>query len=1338
MTTYSTNQTRLRDLLSALGVVLDGGGGGTASDYPITQYVIQDNNGGALLDPLSYNNRPLVLSFDYSIEKPDVLFIYVANTQPVTAGITQIVLDNLQQIDKILVVNVIILNIGNDPDIANNFTLEAFGNSYTWTPNLLGAPIIVEQFIFDNTQLLSRSQDQNLYDAIAAVNLRIDNLPVAQDWTQLIIDSMNNAINVSIAYTDQQINNLILENGQFLNNLPTLNIGVGEVITNNPTNNATNATSYVGQCYYYELEPTNNYILNISFENCKGSINATVGGINGLFPSKSELSLKYISPVVLNNTALSDNYIFVTLNIEIKQKIDSASSSATAPYYYKSFNLYLLDSRWDVINHLQNPTINTKPYVYTENSPSVISLNQSWIVTRTFAINNQGVILINDSNKITYDRNLVNYSSSSTYVPWDIAAFNTSDYGAISTLWNSGRGYFYTVIGSVFPTSIELNLDWINHSGIDTNPTVQSAAIVYLNRQFLGNKYIPVSLIVNYRLAAKTSRKALYTVYLGIGFVTSAELVPSIVPSTTTITIPITTIDNTNSSTTVRQEGTFSTTIYVNQNGYYTNLNQIPAGSEVATVGKSSVIYNVTAVTPQTINIQITAEKVYVFNFSNTTAQVVNIDFNTLLLTDRTYGLDLIFNTNNNLVTVNLLNNGTLVQTLSPLSSGNSTAIGNININELSVLYAAGGGGGSNPFPLEQLTDVTIANVENRDLLTFNTATLEWINSDIKEVQTSSTIVNGLEIDDMKDVDLFFEKPTLENADIFTWGAFAPNGGKWVVDTINEININSNDPVTFHKLPDVLGSQFQGGYLELPDNGYFATNVTGNNIGNRPLTQTKYLNDSNVISNQIIFYCGLNPPVLAPLSQQIQPVNQSIWIDSISFTNIQFIVDLSSVNLQPPLSTIEGTMTNSVDITLYIGINQGVNFLPQTFTVQNERRFVIFPEQYLVLSLRLSNQGFNNNSIDNFTSYYSRVEYLGFKYIPAVQITTTNPTSITFSSVDNYMYNLVNDYNAKADQTSYHAMYQRLPVFNRDTIISQPKFYDVYNVKKYTLTGYGDQAMVFVEDPTTKDIFINSNTWSISYPYNAALENQIKTALPANTYLPLFCSITPLPLYNEFGESNDIAKQNMSARLNHFVYGDDSSNPKGILSPNFVNAIGSFYMILVDNANNYYRTEYDGTTINLVMLTGGVLANLQNGVRSFEYFLTNINYLSSPQPYSYNANENSVLAANNTLRVGNTQTFDVKKLAPPMFIQGALQFGITGNTLNSINVVWFTEILPNIPNLNLPANVGFPETIFANNMNNYSGVLQNVVTMFRTGVVPAYTSASYSSTNIPMNNYFKV
>lgn len=585
-------------------------------------------------------------------------------------------------------------------------------------------------------------------------------------------------------------------------------------------------------------------------------------------------------------------------------------------------------------------------------------------------------------------------------------------------------------------------------------------------------------------------------------------------------------------------------------------------------------------------------------------------------------------------------------------------------------------------------------------------------------------------LDDLKTLPNF---PTFEITN-------AQNGDSFFYDAANTVwkNAQPTSGETFKGLLDVSGNNFETGFLNVPDNGYFATATTGANIDNRNLTQNKIITNANVVSNTITFYCGLNPPNGTNPNLVINPINQVILINATNFTNINFNVDLSSTALNPTGFIGQGTMTNSVDITLYVGLSGSTND-PFAFFIQNEKKFVFFPEQYLVLSLRLSNQGFPNAaSIDNNTNYYSRVEYLDFKYIPAVAITTTNPTSITFSSLDNQMYYLMNDLNSKTAQTSFHCSYFKLPTTRNANVLSNPKFYDVFNVKQYTITGYSDAALGFVPDPLTQNLFTTNPTWCLKYNYNAAREAQIIAALPVNAYLPLFCSIKPKPLFTDLVTMSNPEYWDPGARISKFLLDFTS----GIFSVNFLDQIENFVMVLVDKNNLYWLAKYFDGVFSLTQLLGNASSSLSGGFRSFQFYIGNSFYfVNNKAPYPWNTNltrSPGFFGSSNTLSINGTAVYDVEDfLYPPIMIQGGIIFNNTGSVLNSIGACFFESGLNNNPSLNLPSNVMFPEKIFTTNIYTFFGTgWASVNTAFQTNAPTPYATTNYLSSLFTASNYF--
>lgn len=554
-----------------------------------------------------------------------------------------------------------------------------------------------------------------------------------------------------------------------------------------------------------------------------------------------------------------------------------------------------------------------------------------------------------------------------------------------------------------------------------------------------------------------------------------------------------------------------------------------------------------------------------------------------------------------------------------------------------------------------------------------------------------------------------------------------------VYDSVLEAFINEQTAIsnTFKGLNDVIGTSFETGFYEVPNNGYFASSTTNADIDNKNLTQNKQVTNANVVGGQIIFYCGLNPPggTAAPLI--INPIDQVIFINATTFSNIRFNVDLSSTALNPTGFVGQGTMTNAVNITLYIGLS-GSTSAPFPFSIQSEKKFICFPEQYLVLSLRLSNQGFPNSpSVDNNTNYYSRIEYLGFKYLPAVAISTTNPTSINFSSIDNYLYYLMNDYNSRTSQTGFHSCYFKSPS-TRSIVFYNNKFYDPFSVKQYTMAGYSDIGISFVPDVLTKQTFVESPNWSFIYQYDPVIEAQIIAAMPANAYWPLFCSIKPKPLNlgDDLTAIDDPQNWDMGARMSHFLFGTIYAN-------DFLPSVQSFAMILVDKAGAYWSALYFNGTLNFLPIGVNPSNALQNGFRTFSFNIAGSDFVNTPSPYPWNSNVGRGTFQSNVLRIANNFAISLNEyLYPPILFQGALLINNTGTTLNSIGGCFFEIGVNTNPSLNLPSNVFYPKNSFASNMYPFNGTLSGVRIMLQNGTIPTYTSTTYSNLNVPPSNYF--
>ena len=215
-------------------------------------------------------------------------------------------------------------------------------------------------------------------------------------------------------YTDQQI--ALLDFEIIPSGLPTIIVPNVDV-TNNPTSTWTVLGSYAGQCGYQILAPTNNYVLNYTFNNGKITGDAGNTGIDVPLLTVNNINNYMMCPIVLNNAALTNSYIFVTINITITNRYTGSNTIGN-----QAFNLYINDSQLNYLNHIQLPPAIPVKFSYSEFSPAPFAVGDSWVITRTFAVNSQSAVNINNPTTISYNYNAQNFAgvlpATPTFYPW--------------------------------------------------------------------------------------------------------------------------------------------------------------------------------------------------------------------------------------------------------------------------------------------------------------------------------------------------------------------------------------------------------------------------------------------------------------------------------------------------------------------------------------------------------------------------------------------------------------------------------------------------------------------------------------------------------------------------------------------------------------------------------------------------------------------------------------------------------------------------------------------------------------------------------------------------------
>lgn len=381
-------------------------------------------------------------------------------------------------------------------------------------------------------------------------------------------------------YTDQQIALIDFEINP--NGLPTITVP-NVNITNNPTSTWTTLGSYAGQCSYQILEPTNNYILNYTFDNGKITGNAGNTGIDVPLLTVNNINNYMMCPIVLNNAALTNSYIFVTINITITNRYTGPNTIGN-----QAFNLYINNSQLNYLNHIQLPPAIPVKFSYSEFSPAPFAVGDSWVITRTFAVNSQSAVNINNPTTISYNYNAQNFAGASTtpptFYPWSaINAYgipgspNTINLFAAytnSTFWQtSGVCNFYAELLNESYVNIIMNFDWAPVNAGNTpngNPDnlQYNSCFLFLNKAALTSVYIPVNLKINYRMKVTTqNQNKTWNIYLQVNLLNNSTLPSSVPPDTTNIKIA-TFVAGSGAPYLGVNEGVFEKTIWVNKDNF--------------------------------------------------------------------------------------------------------------------------------------------------------------------------------------------------------------------------------------------------------------------------------------------------------------------------------------------------------------------------------------------------------------------------------------------------------------------------------------------------------------------------------------------------------------------------------------------------------------------------------------------------------------------------------------------------------------------------------------------------------------------------------------------------
>ena len=412
-------------------------------------------------------------------------------------------------------------------------------------------------------------------------------------------------------YTDEQIANLnvVIEP----NELPFTTINLANV-SNNPTNQWTTLASYQGNCAFQSLLPTNNYIINMTFDN--GKIVGNAGNTGVIVPpiNLQNINDYMMCPIVLDNSNLTSSYIFVTISCVITNRYtgpDTISNQAA--------NFYLNNTELNYLNHIQSAPDVPVPYFYSLVSSAPISVGSTYTFTKTFYVNNAKAIPTNNFINVNYGYNAVNFCGVPSAVPpgrqwaWEdiiqsgfplSQPYPLAQYSYPSYWTRSNSNFFYQIIDSTSFLNITMDYDWCTvnpqsngvgeYSGVAT--VNLNSCYLFLNNSILTSNYLPINITVNYRMKVPFNTlgngNKIWNIYLAV-ILQNTNTLPSTVPSVVPKPILISAYNFTSPPGTSLlgiQTGTFTKTIYVNNVGFTTeNPNNVKLLSALQDVNVESV-----------------------------------------------------------------------------------------------------------------------------------------------------------------------------------------------------------------------------------------------------------------------------------------------------------------------------------------------------------------------------------------------------------------------------------------------------------------------------------------------------------------------------------------------------------------------------------------------------------------------------------------------------------------------------------------------------------------------------------------------------------------------------
>lgn len=418
------------------------------------------------------------------------------------------------------------------------------------------------------------------------------------------------ALNAAKQYTDEQIAGISTTIPPVVP-LPIITVPM-ETFTNNTTNQWTNIAAYSGAGPIQILQPTNNYVLNYTFNNGK-IVGTTNAGVIVPQITTNNINLYMMCPIFLDTSLLSSDYIYVTINLIVTNRYTGTNAIGN-----QAFNIYLGNPNsvgsniGNYLNHIQ-PTGTSLPFriTYQEFSPTSYAVGNSWTITRTFAINKLNAVLVNNPTTITFPyvgQNFCGSPPNYLFVNWTdiqyggLPAPNVKTgpfgiYASSTNLWTQQYTKFATSLEPNLLTNIIMDFDFStvttqivsSSTGGDatTTSSIYNTCWLFLDTNNLTTDYQPVNLTLNYRIKLPLAGSAGWSNYTPEFFLSVVLGVPgNNVPSAGSKLLKV--FSRTISTITFAEwpfqgviQGTYKKTIYINKTSWTdVNPNQIFAIQE--------------------------------------------------------------------------------------------------------------------------------------------------------------------------------------------------------------------------------------------------------------------------------------------------------------------------------------------------------------------------------------------------------------------------------------------------------------------------------------------------------------------------------------------------------------------------------------------------------------------------------------------------------------------------------------------------------------------------------------------------------------------------------------